>query len=93
MTDDLISRQAVLDLFQDNVSTLHNYARVWEAVEEMPSVTPTQNCVGNALGALDCISRQAAIEAVKQAIYNHDSAIMRLTELPSVNPQEPKVGE
>ena len=32
----------------------------------------------------DLISRQAAIEAVKQAIYNHDSAIMRLTELPSV---------
>lgn len=40
----------------------------------------------------DLISRQAAIEAVKQAIYNHDSAIMRLTELPSVNPQEPKTG-
>ena len=39
---DLIERQAVLDLFQDNVSTLHNYARVWEAVEEMPSVTPTE---------------------------------------------------
>jgi len=39
---DLISREAVLDLFQDNVSTLHNYARVWEAVEEMPSVTPTE---------------------------------------------------
>ena len=38
----------------------------------------------------DAISRQAAIEAVKQAIYNHDSAIMRLTELPSVKPQEPK---
>ena len=39
---DLIDRQAVLDLFQNNVSTLHNYARVWEAVEEMPSVTPTE---------------------------------------------------
>ena len=40
----------------------------------------------------DLIEREAAIEAVKQAIYNHDSAIMRLTELPSVtqksgNPQ------
>jgi len=40
--NDCISRQAVLDLFQDNVSTLHNYARVWEAVEELPSVTPTE---------------------------------------------------
>ena len=35
----------------------------------------------------DTISRQDAIEAVKQAIYNHDSAIMRLTELPSVTPR------
>ena len=40
---DAISRQAVLDLFQDNVSTLHNYARVWEAVEDTPSVTPSVN--------------------------------------------------
>lgn len=32
----------------------------------------------------DAISRDAALEAVKQAIYNHDSAIMRLTELPPV---------
>ena len=39
---DCISRQAVLDLFQDNVSTLHNYARVWEAVEEMLCVTPEE---------------------------------------------------
>jgi hypothetical protein len=39
----------------------------------------------------DCINRQAAIEAVKQAIYNHDSAIMRLTDLPPVTPQ-PKTG-
>ena len=32
---------------------------------------------------LDLISRQDAIDAVKQAIYNHDSAIMRITSLPS----------
>lgn len=31
----------------------------------------------------DMINRQDAIEAVKQAIYNHDSAIMRITSLPS----------
>lgn len=36
----------------------------------------------------DAVSRQAAIEAVEQAIYNHDSAIMRLTELPSVTPAQ-----
>ena len=48
--------------------------------EPMTMVYPTIFCD-------DAISREAAIEAVKQAIYNHDSAIMRLTELPSVNPQ------
>lgn len=34
---------------------------------------------------LDLINRQDAIEAVKQAIYNHDSAIMRITSLPSAS--------
>lgn len=33
----------------------------------------------------DLISRQDAIEAVEQAIFNHDSAIMRITELPSAD--------
>lgn len=41
----------------------------------------------------DAISRDAAIEAVKQAIYNHDSAIMRLTELPSVTQKPETVTE
>ena len=33
----------------------------------------------------DLISRADAIEAVQEAIYNHDSAIMRITALPSAD--------
>lgn len=33
----------------------------------------------------DLISRADAVEAVKQAIYNHDSAIMRIASLPSAS--------
>lgn len=35
----------------------------------------------------DSISRRAAIEAIEQALINHDSAIMRITNLPSAEPQ------
>ena len=35
---------------------------------------------------MDLISRQDAIDAVEQAIMYHDSAIMRITNLPSAQP-------
>lgn len=41
----------------------------------------------------DTINRQDAIEAVKQAIYNHDSAIMRITSLPSASVEVVRCGE
>lgn len=36
----------------------------------------------------DLISRQAAIDEIEQAIINHDSAIMRITNMPSADAVE-----
>lgn len=38
--EDAVSRQAVLDLFEDYCGVAHNYAQVWEDVENLPSVQP-----------------------------------------------------
>ena len=35
---------------------------ICKRIKALPSASPTQNCVGNALDALDCISRQAVLE-------------------------------
>lgn len=38
----------------------------------------------------DLISRQDAINAITEAMLNHDSAIMRIYNLPSVQPRKNK---
>ena len=37
---DLISRQAVLDLFAEKCDTVRPYHEVWQAVKKLPSVEP-----------------------------------------------------
>ena len=63
MNDDLISRQAVFELIEhynsDGLGSVfvdfRHGIKFADAINELPSVTPTQNCVENALGALDCL--------------------------------------
>lgn len=73
--------------------------RMLESMDVYDSIQPTaerKKAIKAAIQALsqepcdDMVSRDAAIEAVKQAIYNHDSAIMRLTELPPVTQKSGK---
>ena len=74
----LIDRQVVLDLFQDNVCTLHNYARVWEAVEEMPSVTPTESVIEDIKAEIeekrDLLMKQGGV--YEHSAYGLDYAIL-----------------
>ena len=37
---DLISREAVINLFEEHCGEAWNYAEVWELVEQLPSVQP-----------------------------------------------------
>ena len=70
---DLIDRQAVLNLFPT-----HDWKHLYDAIKELPSAeTCNQTCnnlqptcnTRNVLEALDCISRQAAIDAIDSIIY------------------------
>ena len=64
-----------------------------DVIEEIVSAEPddtTQNCVENALGALDCISRDAVWEVMQELWGTSGELLDRLMALPSVNPQEPK---
>lgn len=67
---DLISREAATEGFES--VTWHDPRDTdiaHEVIGELPSVHPTQNNTFNTLKALDCISRQAAIEAIKKVDY------------------------
>ena len=77
--DDLISRQAAIDALIKRDKELRNinwYDKPFaegeckgidyalEIVNALPSVQPTQSNASNALKTLDCIDRQAAIDAI-----------------------------
>ena len=67
---DLISREAATEGFES--VTWHDPRDAdiaHEVIGELPSVHPTQNNTFNTLKALDCISRQAAMEAIKKVEY------------------------
>lgn len=95
MNDDSISRQAVLEKQYriDDSTTLSTRDVVnVEDIEEMPSVTPTQNCVEKCVGnALDCISRQAVLDCLTARGLKKFDFILdardKIKNLPSVNPQ------
>ena len=76
MSDDLISRQAVIDeIFNMPCkSDEDGYVWIirgvaWKRIGDLPSAEPTQTNTSNTLNALDCvdlISRQAAIDALTE---------------------------
>ena len=65
---------------------------ICKRIKALPSVSPTQNCVGNALDALDCISRQKVLDVINLNWYYRKNCIEAIENLPPVNPQEPKTG-
>ena len=66
---------------------------VKEVTEALQSISERLDKALSQEPCTDAVSREDAIEAVKQAIYNHDSALMRLTELPSVTQKSGKWNE
>lgn len=61
-----------------------------EALKKIPPAQPTQNNDSNALKALDCIYRQAAIEAIGEIHsldYNAQAIKARIEQLPSAQPE------
>jgi len=86
MSEDLISRDAVLDACSQSYDILDAMGRI----EELPSVNP-KPCE-------DAISRQAAISTIREMeewhtgdAFNADRVLKHLRDLPTVTPQ-PKTG-
>ena len=83
MSEDLISRDAVLDACSQSINILDAMSRI----EDLPSVTP--------IPCEDVISRQAAISDIQEMAewhtedaFNADRVIQHLKDLPSVNPKQ-----
>ena len=75
---DYIDRQAALNALCDNCDTVqevcpHFPCKRYTSVEALPSAQPTQLNTPNTLEALDCISRQAAIDAIDETDWYHQN--------------------
>lgn len=91
---DLISRQKAkdaIDMALDHIDHVPPwvYDNLLNALNEVPSVKPTHSTPSNTLGALDCVSRQDAIDACTDR-HGICIAKQRLLELPSVQPRTGK---
>lgn len=94
---DAISRQAVIDAIYDNKSDFKNdFAQGFFAdrIRDLPSVDVPETNVGN----MDCISRQAVIDAINTAwtiddLDNLTSAMLTdmIKALPPVNPKQTEI--
>lgn len=74
-----------------NIGLLMVRQYVSENMEDMPSAHPTQKNDSNTLEALDCVSRNAAIDALRsyydEADTQKDSNEERIEQLPSAQPE------
>ena len=84
--------------FTDNEEVYTNGARlipsfrVKQWLDHLPSVKPTRKTPSNTLGALDCVERQAAIDAIERNAYRHtyiDQIVDIINDLPSVQTDVP----
>lgn len=72
MHDDVISRQAVIELvkeFRENIDgdgIRNAYEEFMRDLEQLPSAHPTHSNTPNTLKTLDCIGRQEAIDALER---------------------------
>lgn len=62
--DDTISRQAAIDTLMSEPPEMNYGFYYAEKIKKLPSAQPTQTNTPNALKALDCVSRQSAIDAL-----------------------------
>ena len=79
---DLISRKAVLDLFDDYVGEKQNYIKVWNKVAKLPSY----NSIKTELNG-DLISRKAVLEIfgdIHPLDYNAQAYVSQIKELPTI---------
>lgn len=90
---DLIDRQAAIDAVLHHGEIENNYTDLYydgycdgvydsaDMLKDLPSAQPTQKNYSNTLDALDCISRQAAIDAIVNTIseigYHDNSEVAR----------------
>ena len=90
--DDLISRQAAINAVLGACKDTATTECAVRELEELPPAEPTQTKMPNALKALDCVERQAAIDAVNSHFgfsveEEYGSAVQEvLNALPSVQP-------
>lgn len=94
---DLIDRQTAIDAVLHHGEIENNYTDLYydgycdgvydsaDMLKDLPSAQPTQNNYFNTLDALDCVSRQAAIDAVFGR--SHEIIKMRIGNLPSAEPR------
>ena len=80
--DDLISRQAAIDALNKHSVMFefhlpHEFHEVKEEIRGLPSAQPTQTNAPNALKSLDCISRQAAIEAIYEMHIDGEKGVIK----------------
>ena len=82
---DLISREETLTAFSDYVGSgmsMNDFDALWDIVAKMPPANPQEPCD-------DAISRKQAIKTIEKFCSPECVQVCVLTELPSVNPQEP----
>ena len=108
---DLIDRQAAIEAIEQHKTAVlgerewddgiaYGYAaahrHLVDIVKQLPSAQPTQTNKSNALKSLDCISRQAAIEAVNSYMadnwiedsdWHADGIAYEIRRLPSAEPK------
>ena len=105
---DLIDRDSVIKAtcdYCDRQGHCDEICAEVELIKEVPSVQPTHKTPSNTLGALDCIERQKAIEAIEEmqkpimrSNFSHEQFIFRgmsearqaIIDLPSVRPRKGK---
>ena len=71
---DLIDRQAAIDVAKEELDN-GTFYDIPSKIEYLPFAQPTQSNTHNALTALDCISRQAAIEEWKNDFKGYVNAL------------------
>jgi len=69
--DDLISRQAVIEINRSYHGQMPNEVnhRIWKEINDLPSAQPETHEERTETHACDCISRQSAIDAVKKNTF------------------------
>ena len=78
--DDLISRQAVIEINRSYHGQMPNEVnhRIWKEINELPSAQPEKRTEERTeTHACDCIERQAAIDAMANTLWHYPNECYR----------------